>query len=86
MTGLSCEIKKKLLTLNQIADAVFIANVRNIYAQLVLDAFNIEQVASIFRNEAVYERYFGAEVHQPSCQVGTDESKSSGNQNPSALE
>lgn len=76
MTSLPRQIENVILSPNQIAKTMWIADVRNIQRYTVGDITNIKEVAAILRNEAVTHGYRGTQLNQFTRQRGANESTS----------
>ena len=61
MAGLAGEIEEIILLLDQVAHAVFIAHVGDVDLDLVFDPVDVEQVAAVFRHQAVHKQNVCAE-------------------------
>ncbi len=77
MARLTREIKQIVSPLDQIAHTMLIPYVGDVDAHLILDVFDVKQVAAILGNEAIHEQYFSSQVHQSNGQVRTDKPQSS---------
>ena len=75
VAGLAREIEQEVLPLHQVFHAVLVTDVRDIHPDRVLDLFDIEQVAAIFRDETVHKDDLRPKPDQTRGQVGADEPK-----------
>ena len=78
---MTCEIEKKLPSSDQRRHRGRVANIRKIDSHAVADVVNIEKMTAVFRDEAVDQRHFGAEIDQAAGEGGSDEAQAAGNQN-----
>jgi hypothetical protein len=73
VTRLTCKVEEEFLSLDQVANTIFVPDIRNIDTHPVLNPVNVEQVASIFRDETVHKSNPGTKVHKPPGQIGSNE-------------
>src|SRR5438132_3448611 len=86
MTGLPREIEKKLPFSDERGHRGRIANIGKIDSYAVANVMNIEGIAAVFRNEAVDQRHFRAELDQAARQGRADKAEAARNQNVRAGE
>jgi len=59
MACLAGEVEQIVMTLDQVSHAEFIPNVGNVDSNPALIVFEIKEVSSVLRDEAVYDRHSG---------------------------
>ena len=60
---MACQIEEVILPLNQISHTVSIPYVGNIDLYPIFDICNIQQIPTVFGNQAIYQQDFGAQNH-----------------------
>ena len=69
MTGLPSEVEQVILVLDEVPQAVGIADIRDIHLEAIPDWFDVVKVPAVIRNQAVYDRNFRAELDQAKREV-----------------
>jgi hypothetical protein len=72
---LAGKIEENVLSLDEVAHAVPVSDIRDVYAYLVLDAVNIVKAAPILRYQTVNQCDLRSKSHEPSSKVGADEAE-----------
>lgn len=80
MTGLASEVEQVVLAADEVGHGMRIAHVGDVDAHLAVEVGDIEEVAAVLRNQAIDQGHFGAQRHQATREVGTDEAEATGDQ------
>lgn len=75
VAGLARQIEQDILSLDQMLEAVFVAHIGDVDAHAVGNGGDIEEVATVFRDEAVDEGHLCAQLDQTVGEVGADEAQ-----------
>ncbi len=75
VASLAREVEEKVASLDQRGHGVWVAYIRHVHFDAIPDAMDIEEVAAIFRNQAVNQHDFCAQGYETPGQRGTDESQ-----------
>ena len=75
VASLAREVEEKVASLDQGGHGVWVADIRHVHFDAIPDAMDIEEVAAIFRNQAVNQNDLCAQVDETPRQRGTDESQ-----------
>ena len=86
VADLTGQVKEVVLPLYQVVHAGAIADVGDVDPHQVLDIGDIEQVATILRDERIDDKHLGPQFYQPPGQVGADEAESAGDERLLSLE
>src|ERR1035437_3164141 len=86
MACLTCQVEQQVMAADEVAQTVLVSNVGDVDPDAVSEVRDIEQVAAIFRYQAVHDLDVGSLIHQSAGQMGADEAKPSGYQDPLAGE
>jgi hypothetical protein len=85
MAGLSGEIKEVVRSLDQVTQAVGVANVRNVNLKLVRDPFEIVAIPAVIWQQAVHYRNLRAHAVESPGQVGADKAQAARDQHLRSL-
>src|ERR1700719_2762177 len=80
MAGLSREVEKIIFSLHEVAQAVGIANIRDIDLHPVLQSIEVVKISAVIRNEAVHDRDHSAQANEPAGEIRTDKAQAAGDQ------
>ena len=69
VAGLPGQVEEIVLALHQVVHAVRVAHIGDVDPHPVLDAGDVEQVAAVFRDQAVHQGDLRPELDQPPGQV-----------------
>jgi hypothetical protein len=86
MACLSGKVEQKILILDEVRHAEFVPDVRNVDSNTAFIAPKIEEISSVLRNEAIYDRHSSPQIGQSPSQVASYEAHTSGDQNAFASE
>ncbi len=75
VASLAREVEEKVASLDQGGHGVWVAYIRRVQFDAIPDVVDIEEVAPIFRNQAVNQHDLCAQVDETPGQRGTDESQ-----------
>jgi hypothetical protein len=59
---------------------VGVAHIRDVNFHPVFDTFDVEQVAAVFRDQAVQKSHSGSQIYQPPGQIGAYEAQPPGDE------
>ena len=79
VAGLPGQVEQIVLALHQIVHAVLVAHIGDVDPHPVLDAGDVEQVAAVFRDQAVHQGDLRPQLDQPAGQVRADEAEAARN-------
>jgi len=86
MTGLTGQVKQKVLPLDQILHGMFIPHIRDVDLKGIPERLDIPEIAAVLRYQAVHQGYVSPLADKSLGKIGTDKADPSGYHHPLASE
>jgi hypothetical protein len=77
---LAGKVEEVVLILDEVAHAMFVADIGDVDTDGGIEAMDIEEVAAVFRDETINEEDIGAEGDEVMGKIGADKTQAAGNE------